>query len=188
MTEDSRDLVITLDFRKLFALSLLTIITVVSLYTYIVALLAWDAPTIDLATRVIGPSTRTLDNYGAPKSNFNQGDLFDLVVSVEAADRYWLPPSYENLVTDFSFRLIVTIFDPNGVPMLCKSCTDTISPADNRLYYLENDMLGSFYQIPLDAQSASNYKVRIVLWSDWLPTGKARAVDAWELAFDVGVT
>ena len=187
MTEDSREIVITLDFRKLFALSLLTIITVVSLYTYIVALLAWDAPTIDLATRVVslGTNTETLDNYGISKSSFNQGDLFDLSVQVEAADRYWLPPSYENLVADFSYRIIVTIFDPNGVPMLCESYTETISPADFRLYYLEADMLGSFYQIPSDAVSAANYKVRIVLWSDWLPGGIARASQAWELTFDV---
>jgi len=187
MTQDNGELVITLDFRKLFALSLLTIITVVSLYTYIVALLAWDAPTIDLATRVVdlGSNTRTLDNYGAPKTTFNQGDLFDLSVRVEAADRYWLPPSYENLVADFSYRIIVTIFDPNGVPMLCESYTETISPADFRLYYLEADMLGSYYQIPSDAVAASNYKVRIVLWSDWLPGGIARAVQAWELTFNV---
>lgn len=67
MAEDSGELVVTLDFRKLFALSLLTIITVVSLYTYIVALLAWDAPTVDLATQVVSipTNTRTLDNYDA---------------------------------------------------------------------------------------------------------------------------
>ena len=187
MSEDSRDMVISLDFRKLFALSLLTIITVVSLYTYIVALLAWDAPTIDLTTQVIsiGSNTDTLDNYGASKSSFVRGDLFDISVQVEAADRYWLPPSYENLVSDFGFRLIVTILDPNGVPLLCTSCTDLISPADNRLYYLEMDMLGSFYQIPIDAVIDPNYKVRIVLWSDWLPSGVARAVQAWELTFSV---
>ncbi len=190
MTEDSREIVITLDFRKLFALSLLTIITLVTLYTYIIALLAWDAPTVDLATRVVdlGSNTKTLDNYGALKTTFNQGDLFDLSVRVEAADRYWLPPSYYyDMVADFSFRLIVTIFDPNGVPMLCTSYTDTISPAGFGLYNLEADMLGSFYQIPSDAVSASNYKVRIVLWSDWLPGGIARAVQAWELTFEVGV-
>jgi len=188
MTEDSGEIVVTLDFRKLFALSLLTIITVVSLYTYIVALLAWDAPTIDLATQVVslGSKTDTLDIYGASKSSFNQGDLFDLSVQVEAADRYWVTYSYYDLVADFSFRLIVTIFDPNGVPMLCESYTDTISPAGFGLYNLEADMLGSFYQIPLDAISGT-YKVRIVLWSDWLPGGIARAVQAWELTFEVTV-
>lgn len=91
-------------------------------------------------------------------------------------------------MADFSFRLIVTIFDPNGVPMLCESCTDTISPADIRKYYLETDMLGSFYQIPSDAVADPNYKVRIVLWSDWLPGGISRAVQAWELTFAVVLT
>ena len=188
MTEDSGELVITLDFRKLFALSLLAIITVVSVGTYIIALLAWNAPNIDLTARVIstgGTVTETLDNYGFSKSTFNQGDLFDLRVYVEAADKYWNSTAYDNLVDDFSFRVIVTIFDPNGVPMLCESYTEPYSPGDIRFYYLENDMLGSFYQIPSDAVSAANYKVRIVLWSDWLPGGIARASQAWELTFDV---
>ena len=189
MTEDSGELVITLDFRKLFALSLLTIIAVVSLYTYIIALGVWDAPTIDLTARVVslGINTDTLDIYGGSKSSFNQGDLFDLSVQVEAADRYWLISSYYDLFADFSFRLIVTIFDPNGVPMLCESYTDTISPQGFGLYNLEADILGSYYQIPSDAVSDPNYKVRIVLWSDWLPGGIARAVQAWELTFEVTV-
>jgi len=183
MSEDSREIVISIDFRKLFALSLLTIITLVSLYTYIVALLAWDAPTIDLTAQLDGFDT--LDNYGASKSQFNPGDLFDLEVYVEAADRYWNSTAYDNLVDDFSFRLIVTIFDPSGAPMLCESCTDTISPADTRVYYLENDMLLSFYQIPLDAVSSTGYTIRVVLWSDWLPGGIARGIQAWEFSFEV---
>ena len=68
MSEDSGELVITLDFRKLFALSLLTVITLVSLYTYIGALLAWDAPTEEISVQVDGFDMA--DNYGANKTTF----------------------------------------------------------------------------------------------------------------------
>ena len=183
MTEDSRELVITLDFKKLFALILLTIIAVVSFYTYIVALLAWDAPTHEIS--ITWNDFWTLDNYGAPDSVFAPGDLLDVFVEANLADQYWLPPSYETFIGDISYRVILTIFDPDDAPMLCVSVSDSQPDGFPYGYKLEADMLGSFYQIPLDAVASTDYAVRVVFWSDWLPSGEAKAVQAWEYNFEV---
>lgn len=185
MSEDSRELVITLDFRKLFALSLLTVITLVSLYTYIGALLAWDAPTEEISVNVDGFDT--LDNYGGPvfPRQYNKGDLFDLRIYAETAEQYWLPPSYENFVGNITFRVIVTIFDPSDAPILCESCTCSLENNTAQWYYLEKDMRGSFYQIPSDAVASAGYKIRVLFWSDWLPGGVAKAVQAYEASFEV---
>ena len=183
MTQDNGELVITLDFRKLFALSLLTIITVVSLYTYIVALLAWDAPTQELS--VEANDFWTLDNYGGMEDVFAPGDLLDVIVEADLADQYWLPPSYETFVGNISYRIILTIFDPDDAPMLCVSYSDSQPDDTQNSYYLKADMLGSFFQIPLDAEASTDYAVRVVFWSDWLPNGKAKAVQAWEYNFEV---
>ena len=183
MTDDSGELVITLDFRKLFALSLLTIITVVSLYTYIVALLAWDAPTHELSVEV--NDFWTLDNYGAMDKVFAPGDPLDVYVEADLADQYWLPPSYESFVGDISYRIILTIFDPDDAPMLCVSVSDSQPDGFAYGYNLEADMLGSFFQIPLDAVASTDYAVRVVYWSDWLPSGEAKAIQAWEYNFEV---
>ena len=183
MTQDNGELVITLDFRKLFALSLLTIITVVSLYTYIVALLAWDAPTQELS--VEANDFWTLDNYKGTKDVFAPGDLLDVIVEADLADQYWLPPSYETFVGNINYRIILTIFDPDDAPMLCVSYSDSQPDDTQNSYYLKADMLGSFFQIPLDAEASTDYAVRVVFWSDWLPSGKAKAVQAWEYNFEV---
>lgn len=183
MTEDSGELVITLDFKKLFALSLLAIITLVSVYTYIVVLLAWDAPTEEISVQCLGYDMA--DNYGANKTQFNPGDLFNLRVNSETAEQYWLPPSYENFVGDINYRIIITIFDPDDTPMLCASDTGSLSADTSQFHYLENDMLGYFYQIPSDAVASTDYKVRVVFWTEWLPGGKSKAVQAWEFSFEV---
>ncbi len=183
MTENSGELVITLDFKKLFALSLLVIITLVSVYTYIVVLLAWDAPTEEISVQFDGYNT--YDNYGAGKTQFNPGDLLDFRVNAETAERYWLPPSYEFFVGNINYRIIITIFAPDGTPMLCASDTGSLANDTSQYHWLENDFLGYFYQIPSDAVASTAYKVRVVFWTDWLPGGKSKAVQAWEFSFEV---
>lgn len=182
MTEDSGEIVITLDFKKLFALSLLAIITLVSVYTYITVLLAWDAPTEEISVQVDGFDT--YDIYGL-ETQFNPGEQLDLEVWAETAEQYWLPPSYEDFVGNITFRIIVTIFDPNGAPMLCESCTSSLEALDTWNYFLKADMMGSYYQIPTDAVASDQYKIRIVFWSDWLPGGESKCVQAFETTFEV---
>jgi len=185
MSNKGKDIVITLDFRRLLAVSVLAVLTLVTVYTYMGALLAWDAPTEEISVNVDGFDT--LDNYGGivASKQYNKGDLFDLRISAEAATRYWLPPSYEDFVGNITFRVIVTIFDPSDAPILCESCTGSLEAIDSQWYYLERDMRGSFYQIPSDAVASTDYKIRVLFWSDWLPGGAAKAVQAFETSFEV---
>ena len=184
MTEDSGELVITLDFRKLFALSLLAIITLVSVYTYIVALLAWNAPTQELSVGF--NDFWTTDIYGVEDAVFAPGDLLDVYVEADLASDYWLVSNYYSFGgADISYRIILTIFDPDGAPILCESVSDTQPANTIQGYYLETDMMGSFFQIPLDAVASTDYAVRVVYWSDWIPSGEAKAVQAWEYNFEV---
>jgi len=184
MTEDSREIVVSLDFRKLFALSLLTIITLVSVYTYVVALLAWNAPTQELSVGF--NDFWTTDIYGTQDAVFAPGDLLDVYVEADLASDYWWISNYYSFGgADISYRIILTIFDPDGAPILCESIYDTQPAGTTQGYYLEVDMMGSFFQIPSDAAASTDYVVKVVYWTDWLPSGVAKAVAAQEYPFEV---
>lgn len=161
------EIVIELTPRKILAISLLALVGVGAVYTYVIALFAFNAPSQDLSMRF--NSVGTYDTGDTAKSVFAKGDTVRIKVSFEMADYYWSAPSYYYYYfsSGDAYRLIYTVSDGSGMPVYFSSVTGTITQAQ-----VKNDLAD---YISLSSASAGTYIVKVYLWSDWLPGGLALA-------------
>ena len=179
MSDNSKDIVINLDFRRLLAVSILATLTLVTVYTYIGALLAFDAPSFDLPLRT--SDIDTLDVYDTPNpASFARGTLIDFRIFVEAGERYL--PYLDFFAGNVTYRCIVTLYDSNDVPMLCKSTVNSILANDAYYLYLNADMMGSDYLIPTGSPTGT-WTLKVVFWTDWLLSGTTMAPLSYSQTF-----
>ncbi|MDP2899602.1 MAG: hypothetical protein Q8O47_01360 [Candidatus Bathyarchaeota archaeon] len=185
MSVDARsEIVIELTPKKLLALSLLVVIGGWAIFSYVVALYAFNAPSQDLSMRF--NSVGTYDTGNVAKSAFTKGDTVRVKVSFEMADYYWSAPSYYWSAPSYyyyyfssgdAYRLIYTVSDGSGMPVYFSSVTGTITQAQVK------DDLANY--ISLSSASAGTYTVKVYLWSDWLPGGVVLAPGAGTATFTV---
>jgi hypothetical protein len=155
--------VIELTPKKLLAISLLVLIGGGAIFSYVVALYAFNAPSQDLSLRF--NSVGTYDTGNVVKTAFAKGDTVRIKVSFEMADYYWSAPSYYYFETGDAYRLIYTVVDGTGMPVYFSSTTSTITQAQ-----VKNDLAD---YLSLSSAAAGTYTVKVYLWSDWLPSGEA---------------
>ena len=175
--EDPR--VITLSGKKMLSLVIIASLTIAIVYTYVVALLAFVAPSETFPLEVV--QLDTLDFSNATASSFNQGDKVRVNITVEMAHAYYVnfPISYyyTDFLDDTSYRVIVTIMDPNKMPVFFASDINTVYPSGVDVYIYDYTVSGS--------ASLGEYTVRVMVWSDWLPGGLALSELAKEVTIDV---
>ena len=174
METAKKEIIIELDGKKTLILTTLLVFSIVLLYSYVVALVAFVAPSGDLPLDIT--SLSTLDSSNVSTSMFSTDTVLRVNATIEKATMYFDTP-YTNFTSDTSYRLIITILNPNNIPADLISTQKTISPGESQVVL--ND-----YSIPSNAATGT-YTIRILLWSDWLPDGKNLAPTIEEVTFDV---
>jgi hypothetical protein len=183
------EIVIELTPKKLLAISLLTLVGVGALYSYVIALYAFNAPSQDLSLRF--NSVGTFDTGDVAKTAFAKGDTVRIKISFEMADYYWSAPSYYWSAPSYywsaqsyyyfssgeSYRLIYTVVDGSGMPVYFSSTTGAITQAQ-----VKNDLAD---YLSLSSAAAGTYTVKVYLWSDWLPDGDALAPGGGSATFTI---
>jgi hypothetical protein len=169
------EIVIELTPKKLLALSLLTLVGVGALYSYVIALYAFTAPSQDLSLRFNSVGTYTTGNMA--ETAFTKGDTVRIKIVFEMADYYLSAPSYYYFSSFESYRLIYTVVDGSGMPVYFSSTTGTINPAE-----VKND---SADYLSLSSAAAGTYTVKVYLWCDWLPNGDALAPGGGSATFTI---
>jgi len=164
MATHTEDIIITLTPRKLLALGLLIVITVVTSSTYLSALFAFETePTFPLDA-----STVILDSEMAPSSVFTPGDPVFVRAEIYkqssgGGDYYY----YEYYDVETAYRVMVLVTDEAYTPVYFNSTTNVISSGET-----QNTYFG--FQLSNDALSGTYY-VYVFPWSEWLPDGTALA-------------
>ena len=176
------EIVIELTPKKLLAISLLTLVGVGALYSYVIALYAFNAPSQDLSLRF--NSVGTFDTGDVAKTAFAKGDTVRIKISFEMADYYWSAQSYYWSAQSYyyfssgeSYRLIYTVVDGSGMPVYFSSTTGAITQAQ-----VKNDLAD---YLSLSSAAAGTYTVKVYLWSDWLPDGDALAPGGGSATFTI---
>jgi len=169
------EIVIELTPKKLLALSLLTLVGVGALYSYVIALYAFTAPSQDLSLRFNSVGTYTTGDVMKPA--FAKGDTVRIKIVFEMADYYLFASSYYSFSSFESYRLIYTVVDGSGMPVYFSSTTGNINPAQ-----VKND---SADYLSLSSAAAGTYTVKVYLWCDWLPSGEALAPGGGSATFTI---
>jgi len=164
--------------KKLVSAGILLTILILLTYSYSTALLAFDAPSSDYPLQIT--QVNTLDAGNVSQSNFDKGDLLRFDATFEKALRYMnFPFSYDyyDFIGDTNTKIIVTVKDPNKLPVFFEANQVTIDAGEE--YVLLTDYV-------ISSQAVSGvYTYTVMVWSDWLPSGNSLSVNVWEDVFNV---
>lgn len=179
MSSETKEIVVSLTPRRLLVLGIVVVLSVFSLYGYIMALFAFIAPSQDLPLEVT--SVGTFDTGDASKTSFNGGETVRMKATVEKGTAYYYNyPAYYyyyDFVGDTSCKMIFAVMDDVERPVFFDSVVVAVSPGDYEDVSFD-------YTIPPGA-SPGSYVVRVMAWSDWLPDGVALSSDVGEVTFEV---
>lgn len=170
-----KEIKITLNSRRIIVITVFFGILIALTYTYIISLMAFVTPSYDLPLRFNQVSS--LDDINNSASSFNKGDLVRINATVEMALSYGFFPPYINFTGPVTYRIAVSIYDPNNMPVIFRESRRTIFRGELINFLFD-------YTIASDAASGS-YTARFVLWSDWLPSGTPLTLTAEEVIFSV---
>jgi hypothetical protein len=166
MSINDEKIVITIDAKRLLAIAILAVITVGTLYSYIVALYAFIAPKPDPYLYPFVATGDTYDTSNNLQDTFSTKSIVRVKGTVEKATAYWIIPysSYTSLSGSTSYRVFIQIIDPNDQPFKsCYTATGSLTPGGSKEYAAD------FY---LDiGASTGTYTVLMYVWSDKLPNG-----------------
>lgn len=183
--DTSHEIVITLTPKRIVALSLLVLVSLAAVYSYVVALYAFIAPSQDLPLQISGTQTGT--PAGVAKTAFARGETVRVKSTIEKATAYYnyyyyyVPPPvyyyYYDFVGTTSYRAIITVKDSAGQPVFFTSTTGTINVGATVNVQGDYTISGS--------AATGTYTVDVLVWSDWLPTGIVLAPERGEVTFSV---
>lgn len=174
MAEDSRELIVTLNFKRFMALSIIAMITIISVGSYVIALLAFDSPSYELRWDA---SISDINYFNNPKDPFNPGDQVTIESTGIEGDQYWAVSSYYAFTDNINVRWIINVKDPNNMPVHFTSGTLVGVPP---VVVPDVD-----FNLPSNAVTGS-YTARLLIWTDWLPSGDSRTLIIRQMSFNVG--
>ena len=162
MSFNDEEIVVTIDAKRFIAIGLLAILTIATLSSYIIALLAWVAPDADYLAAV-----NSIETYkgAVPTSTFSPGNTVIVKAEIELATWYLAPYS---AVSDTDARVfIVVYYDPGtGVrPLHYYTTTTTLTPG------VPFNVQTQFALSSSAAAGTDDYYVHCVVWDTYLPTG-----------------
>lgn len=175
MSYTNREFTININAKRLIALSIIGIITLVSVGSYIIALLAFVSPTEEL--RWEAEVVDFVYYWGGSQSSFNPGDEIVIKGTVIEGDE-WGPYAY-TFDNPISVRWIINVKGPNDEAVYFTSGTNSSAIDDF-------DIPDVRFTLPSDAANGQ-YTARLMLWTGWLPSGDTRTLHMTELTFDVPV-
>ncbi|MBC8274752.1 MAG: hypothetical protein H8E40_07285 [Chloroflexi bacterium] len=156
------EIVINLDAKRIFAIILISGLTIFSVSGYISALLAFVAPSEDLPIHV--NSAVSVDVNGTEQASFARGSVFMLNVTVEMATQWQDYYSYVYTYYDdsSSYLLLVRVVH-DGEAVFLGFVADSIS---------SGDILSRGVGFLIDETAdTGTYTAYVYIWSYWLPDG-----------------
>ena len=180
MNDRQTEIAIELDAKRLLALSVLAIITVSVMYSYIIALFAFVAPSASKPLHINTVSTTDFD--GVTKTSFARGDNVAFSIAIEhGTDYYYNLPNYYDYYsfTEATSYLVLVQVMKGTTPVFLGFVKQPISPGGVQT-------MGVGYRIAGNAP-LGQYTATVLVWSDWLPDGSVLADNsAQEVSFTVG--
>lgn len=174
MSSEGSELVVTVNGRQAIALGILTLIVAGSVISYIIALFAFISPNQDLRWTT---SIDEFNYFGAVRTQFSPGEQVTIIGDITEGTQYFVPPSnYYSFSGSVDVRWIVTVIGPNNLPVDIQ--TGTTSLTDSPLYPTVS------FDLPNDAETGFYY-ARVLIWTDWLPSGKSMTYDVTAISFEV---
>ncbi len=151
---------ISVSGRKLVGFGLIFVISIFTVVTYLIALYAFIAPSVDFPLDVV--NVGTYDAGGNASTSFSREDYVTINVTVEMATHYYfnLPFTYDNhsFNSDVSYRVIIAIRDKNDQPVYFKHFSKTISVGQQQVTSFS-------YQVEKKAVTGQ-YTVEVMAWAD----------------------
>jgi len=180
MSMDDSTLVFTIDVKKLVAIFFLASITIVTLYTYTTALLAFIAPYPgDYPLDVTSSGSYTTDNTA--ESSFTRGETVRIKATLEKGTDYWTSypdyTSYTSFSGTTSYRVFITILDLNNKPVKFYTSTGALSPGESKNYQTDMPTTSSF--------TSGTYTAQVLAWSTGLPDGVSETPTVTEFTFTI---
>jgi hypothetical protein len=174
MTEDIGEIVVTLNFKRFIALSLIAIITIISVGSYVIALLAFKSPSYELrwASNII-----QFEYFTTPTLTFNPGDQVTIVSETIESGSYWEASVYNSWVDQINAKWIVIVKDQNNLPVHFASGALTTVSGNFTLPNID-------FNLPSDAINGP-YTARLMFWTNWLPAGDSRTLAVDTASFTV---
>jgi len=181
MSINDEGIVVTIDAKRLIAITILAIITISTLYSYIIALFAFIAPYSGTYLFDV-TEANTYDTSNVVKHTFSKGSTVRVKATVEKATDYFttVPPSY--IYTSISgsspYRVFIQINDPSNQPYkTCYTATGSLAPGGS-IQYTADFGIGS-------GAAAGTYRVEVYVWSDKLPDGRSLTPTIESFTFEV---
>lgn len=183
MSTSDEEIVVTLDAKRLTAITILAIITISTLYSYIVALFAFIAPYPATYLYPFDASGDTYDTSNNLRDTFSRKSTVRVKATVEKATGYYTNPppdytSYTSLSGSSSYRVFIQVMDPSNQPFKsCYTATGSLTVG------VSTEYTADFY---LDMDSPTgNYAVFVYVWSDKLPNGESLTPTIESFSFTV---
>ena len=163
MSFNDEEIVVTIDAKRLIAIGLLAIITVATLSSYIIALLAWVAPDASYLTKVTD-----LGSYegAVQKPIFDPGDTVTVKATIEKATAY-SSPSYTVVSGSTVARVFVVVYYDDGSKYTLLhyySTSTTLTPGVP--FNVQTQ-----FKLSSGAPTGAGYHTKCLVWSTNLPDG-----------------
>ena len=155
-------------YRKIFSQGLLVLVLGVTLVSYIISLNAFISPTSEL--RWDGTVSYISDTV------YNPGDPVLVEGRLIEGDSYFSLGYYYFFAPE-DIRWILVVIDPNDMPIYME--TNVVTNANG---VIDTGQIG--FNLPSNA-APGIYHIRMIVWSDLLPTGETRTRQIQEITFEV---
>lgn len=170
MSIDNNEIVVTLDMKRILAISLLAVISIYTIYSYSVALFAFVANDNTVLFRVTNFDTYTTGDV--QQDSFTLGTNVRVKASIEKATAY-TNPSYSVISDPTTCKVsVIVYYDDSGVvnPIGFYTGTVTLQPGISEDIQLD-------VKVPNDGVTGANYYAKVFVWDDYLPGGGEDIID-----------
>lgn len=154
--------------KKKYAQILSLVVVSLTVYSYILAIYAFDSPSSGLRWNSV--------SY-VPEPSYSPGDTVNIYGSIEEAQRYLYFGEYSSFMTSIDARWIIIVKGPNNEPVYMNSDVLTSFSGD-----LDLDLVS--FVLP-STSATGTYTVKTFVWSDWLPDGESMTYQISERTFEV---
>ena len=168
----------TINRKKILILTTYTAIFLTVIYTYVLALSVYVAPSENFPLEI--SVLETLDTSNSSSSAFPRGETVRINTTIYQALEYINFPftyDYYSFTGDTNYKIIIMVMDSQKKPVYLQSLDTSISPGDT-------DLLLSDYTIG-NTSPTGTYSVKVMVWTNWLPNGKALAPNTPTATFSV---
>ena len=170
MSINNQEITINLDAKRLVAITLLAIISIYTLYTYSIALLAYQVPG-PTSPQIAVDVFNTYTTSDVQVDSFLRGTTARVKTRLEKATSYAVP--YTVLSESSTVKVSIAVYyDDSGVFNLLKFYTSTVVLQPGVPYNLNLD-----FKIPSGAVTGANYHAKVFVWDDYLPNTITNQID-----------